>query len=95
MIEMWEPNLYICPLNKRVHFLINYNGKTYECIGTLTTNMHTGGVIRGELIEGKDKIFYEGDLVGWKKYITEKEFDAFSNVVTFMGVVTDGEYKII
>ncbi len=97
MIQVWEPNLFNCPLNKRVHFLVNYNGKTYECIGTLTTNMYTGGVIRGECLDGMEKVFYNGELVGWKFYMTDAEFEAFSNAVSFNGplmIVGDAEYTI-
>jgi hypothetical protein len=69
MIQKWEKDLYKCPLNKRVHFLIDYCGELYECIGTFTTNMYTGGIIRGELLEGNPAVFYKGTFLAWKKYM--------------------------
>lgn len=68
----WNPNIKECPINKRVHFLIHTeDDKIYSCIGTLTTNIYTGKIIRGECIEGNPKIFYAGDIIAWGQYIYE------------------------
>ncbi len=65
----WNNNINDCPINKRIHFLLKYNNKLYTCIGTLTTNLYRGSIIRGECIEGDPIIFYEGDIIGWGDYL--------------------------
>lgn len=76
MTKRWRNDITICPLNKRVHFLINYDNKTYECVGTLTANMYQGMINRGECFEGSPVIFYNGDIVAWAEYISDEYAEA-------------------
>lgn len=76
MTKRWRNDITICPLNKRVHFLINYNNKMYECVGTLMINMYNGMITRGQCLDGSSDIFFNGDIVAWGEYITDTEAEA-------------------
>lgn len=76
MTKRWRNDITICPLNKRVHFLIQYDKNTYECVGTLTLNMYNGTVTRGECFEGSNVIFYNGEIVAWAEYVTNEMAEA-------------------
>ena len=76
MTKVWRRDIQNCPLNKRVHFLCDLNGKgntLYEIIGTLTTNPYNGTIIRGECIEGDSDIFYRSAIIMWACYNTDEE----------------------
>ena len=76
MTKKWKQDISICPLNKRIHFLLSLNNQLYECIGTLTLNPYTASVVRGDCIEGSPTIFYNGAIVGWAEYVTNEEAEA-------------------
>ncbi len=77
MTKVWNQNIFQCPINKRVHFLINYAGQMFECVGTLTTNMYRGMIIRGLCLEGSETVFYNGDIIAWASYMDDKEINDF------------------
>lgn len=75
MTKVWRKDILNCPVNKRVHFLFEYNNMLYEIIGTLTYNPYRGTVVLGECIEGDTKIFYNGIVVAWATYLTDEEVE--------------------
>lgn len=75
MTKEWKQNFQICPLNKRIHLLIQYRGHMYECIGTLIRTPY-GIIAPGQCIEGSAEIFFYGDLIAWSTYLTDEEAEA-------------------
>jgi len=75
MIKVWRKDILNCPVNKRIHFLCDYNNMLYEIIGTFTYNPYRGTITLGECIEGSQKIFYNGTIIAWATYLTEEEVE--------------------
>lgn len=75
MTKVWRKDILNCPINKRVHFLCEKNMMLYEVIGTFTYNPYRGTIIRGECIEGNEKIFYSATIIAWATYLTDEEVE--------------------